>query len=118
MGDLNGHRDENGRFTIGNPGGPGRPRRAVELDYLASLADAVPLSRWQKIVARAAEDAENGDPKARRWLAEHLLGRRSEPLTTLAATELAGTLDEQIEAQAAGLRGSVLRNKLINRAPS
>jgi uncharacterized protein YfaS (alpha-2-macroglobulin family) len=58
-------------------------RRAVELDYLAARADAVPLGRWRKIVDRAVEDAERGDPKARRWLAEHLLGRQAEGLTTL-----------------------------------
>ncbi len=31
--------DMNGRFIPGNSGGPGRPRRAVELDYLAVLGD-------------------------------------------------------------------------------
>jgi hypothetical protein len=36
-------------------------------------------------------------------------------LTTLAATELAGTPDEEIQARAAGLRGSVFRKKVMNR---
>jgi hypothetical protein len=118
MNNLNGHRDGKGRFTLGNPGGPSRPRRAVELNYLATLADAVPKRRWRKIITRAVRDAEAGDAKARRWLAEYLLGRRAEPLTTLAASELAGTLDEEILAQAAGLRGSVFRKKVMNRASS
>jgi hypothetical protein len=118
MSKLNGHRNRSGRFTAGNPGGPGRPRRAVELDYLATLADAVPLRQWKKIVARAAGDAEQGDPKARRWLGEYLLGQKPEPLTTLAAKELAGTLDEEIQAQAAGLRGSAFRKKIMNRLSS
>jgi hypothetical protein len=83
---------------------------------MAALADAVPLELWRKIAARAAEDAAAGDPTARRWLSEHLLGREPAPLTTLAATELAGTLDDEIIARAAGLRGSVAGQKLRNRA--
>jgi hypothetical protein len=116
MSDLNGYRDGNGRFAAGNSGGPGRPRRAVEQDYLATLVNAVPLARWMRIVDRAAEDAERGDPKARQWLSEYLLGRQPEPLTTLAATELAATLDEEILVRAAGLRESVLRRRVIHRA--
>jgi hypothetical protein len=115
MGKLDGHRDANGRFAVGNPGGPGRPRRAVEQDYLATLADAVPLKKWKRIVSRAVEDAEAGDAKARRWISEHLVGRQPDALTALAATELAGTLDDEIRAQAAGLRTSVLRRKILNR---
>jgi hypothetical protein len=116
MSKLNGRRDGNGRFTAGNPGGPGRPRRSVEQDYLATLADAVPLRRWKKIVARAVEDAEEGDAKARRWLAEYLLGRQADPLTTLAATELAGTLDDEIQTRAATLRGSAERKRILSGA--
>jgi len=67
-------RDENGRFAKGNAGGPGRPRRRVEEDYLRSLADAVSLDRWGKIVERAVTDAEQGDWRAREWLAKHVLG--------------------------------------------
>jgi hypothetical protein len=117
MGTQNEHRQSNGRFAVGNPGGPGRPRRAVELDYLASLADAVPLKRWKRIVARAVEDSEAGDPKARRWLSEFLVGRQPEALMALAVTEVAGTLDEEIQARAASLRASVLRKKILNRVP-
>jgi hypothetical protein len=115
MNDLKDHRDDNGRFTTGNSGGPGRPRRAVEQDYLAALADTVPLERWRKIIDRAVADAEKGDAKARRWLAEYLLGRIREPLTSLAAVELAGTLNEEIHARAAGLRRCLLLKKSINR---
>jgi hypothetical protein len=83
-------RDANGRFRPGHPGGPGRPRRAVEADYLATLSDAVPLDRWRAIVARAVEDAEQGDAKARAWLTDHLIGKLAgDPLLMLAAAELA-----------------------------
>jgi hypothetical protein len=49
----NGHRDPQGRFTVGNPGGPGRPRRAVEREYLAAMSDAVSLDEWREIVKAA-----------------------------------------------------------------
>ena len=33
------HRNNLGRFTAGNPGGPGRPKRAVEEEYLRVLSE-------------------------------------------------------------------------------
>jgi hypothetical protein len=85
---------------------------------LATLADAVPLKRWQKIVARAIKDAEQGDAKARRWLGEYLLGRQPGGLMALAAAELAGTLDGEIQARAAGLRVNLIRKRVMNRVSS
>src|SRR5262245_58047906 len=93
MGDLNGFRNSNGRFAIGNPGGPGRPRRAVEQDYLIAVAEAVPLERFRKIAERAAEDAEKGNSRARQWLSDVLVGRRLRTSMTLAVTEKATTID-------------------------
>ena len=62
-------RDEHGRFAEGNAGGPGRPRRTVERDYLAVLSEAVSLDDWRAVVARAVDDAKAGDARARDWLA-------------------------------------------------
>ena len=67
-------RDNQGRFSKGNPGGPGRPRRAVEEDYLAALSDQLSIERWENIVSKAIEDAENGDHRARDWIARYALG--------------------------------------------
>ena len=53
----------NGRFQ---KGGPGRPRRAIESDYLATLSEAVPLSVWQEIVAKAVDEGREGDHAALR----------------------------------------------------
>lgn len=80
-----------GRFKIGNAGGPGRPRRAVEVDYLAALSDAVPMDRWRKICERAAKDAEGGDAGARAWIGKHLLGESS--LVALAGAERTRAVD-------------------------
>ncbi len=43
----------NGKWTPGNPGGPGRPRRAIERDYLVAISEACPPETWRQIVARA-----------------------------------------------------------------
>jgi hypothetical protein len=116
MSTPNGHRDRDdlGRFAAGNKVGPGRPRRVIEQDYLTTLTDVVSMERWRRIAERAVEDAERGDPKARRWISELLIGRQPESLTALAVQEMAGTLDQTIQVQAAGLRESVLRQGFIN----
>ena len=41
-------RNGDGKFANGNPGGPGRPRRTVELEYLAALGESVSLADWRK----------------------------------------------------------------------
>ena len=68
-------RDGRGRFAPGNSGGPGRPRRPVEADYLRLLSEAVPLDRWREICGVAVEQALAGDAKAREWVGFYLIGR-------------------------------------------
>jgi hypothetical protein len=75
-----------GRFTFGNPGGPGRPRRVAERDYLVMLTDECPPETWQRICRRAVEDALAGDRHAREWLSRYLLGNPGELPTLGAAT--------------------------------
>jgi hypothetical protein len=67
-------RDGQGRFLAGWKGGPGRPRRNTEVDYLLALTDALPLDRWREICAVAIEQALAGDAKARAWLSDYLIG--------------------------------------------
>jgi hypothetical protein len=99
--DNNG-RDEHGRFTPGNSGGPGRPRRAVERDYLTTLTEACPPETWQRIVERAVADAKNGDATARAWLAKYLIGDKPAALTELAIAEARGvTTDDELRDLAA-----------------
>lgn len=95
-------RDNNGRFAPGNPGGPGRPRRTVERDYLAALGEAVSPRDWQEVVARALADAKAGDGKARDWLTRYLIGDAPPRLIDLVASDLRGdTPDDDITALAA-----------------
>jgi len=74
-------RDNNGQFSVGNPGGPGRPRRAVEIDYLSAIGDVVSIDDWREIASRAVVDAKSGDARAREWLAKYLIGEH--PLEVL-----------------------------------
>jgi hypothetical protein len=98
-------RASNGRFMKGHPGGPGRPRRAVEQEYLVTLNAAVTLEAWRQIVDRAVADALKGDGKARDFLAKYLIGDNPPSLTELAAAQEAGmTVDDQIAASAGQLR--------------
>jgi hypothetical protein len=56
----------------------------VERDYLSATVACVPLARWRKIVRKAVEQAEDGDGKARTWLATLLVGSDPIPLQQLA----------------------------------
>jgi hypothetical protein len=94
---------QNGRFLPGNPGGPGRPRRAIEADYLAALSEAVPIESWRAVIAKAVEQARDGDSKARAWLGAYLIGKPTgDALLKLAAAELAGY--DPVEDEANDLR--------------
>ena len=95
----NDRRNTNGTFAKGNAGGPGRPRRAVEVEYLAKLGETVSLADWQKVVAKAKKDAIAGDARARDWLSRFLLGTQpTQSLLDIAAGEAAEiSTEEQID---------------------
>jgi hypothetical protein len=99
-----GAHDHRGRFTVGNAGGPGRPRRAVERDYLRALNAAVSLHDWREIVEAAVARAKEGDAKAREWLARYLLGATPPSLIDLTVDDVVsggagdGTGTELLEA--------------------
>ena len=47
----------------------------TESDYMATLLDAVSLDDWREVVTGALQLAKGGDPQARTWLAQYLVGR-------------------------------------------
>ena len=113
-------RNRNGTFAVGNPGGPGRPRRAVERDYLAAFGDALSLDDWRAIVGKAVADAKEGDAKAREWLSRYTLGEKPMTLMELVTREALGIeTDLEIAAEADKIKnpgdGELLQNML---APS
>lgn len=116
MSDDNG-RDGTGRFIAGNTYGKGRPRRAIESDYLKALSDALTLDTWREICAGAIEAAKAGDAKAREWLSRYALGVQPATLTQLATDEALGlSADALIDAEADVARDKVTGYYLINDA--
>ena len=61
-------------FTIGNPGGPGRPKKEREARYLEITLNTVTFEKWGDVVKKALEDALKGDKDARKWLSDYLVG--------------------------------------------
>ena len=97
---LNNVRDPRGRFLPGNPGGPGRPPRAIERDYLSMAADTVTPEQWQTLVENALEDAKSGDAKARDWISRICLGAKPPSLKEVATKEALGISSaDEIEAE-------------------
>lgn len=80
---------------------PAAQRRAVERDYLAALADLVPLDTWRDICQKTVEAAKAGDPRARDWLARYLIEPAPMKLLALAADEIAGySAEAEIDQEA------------------
>ena len=49
--------------------------RRTEGDYMGVLLDTVTLNDWRSVVNGALQAAKGGDPQARNWLAQYLIGR-------------------------------------------
>ena len=90
-------RQVNGTFALGHAGGPGRPKRSTEENYLQVLSEQVTLKDWTEVVQRALDDAKNGDNRARDWLGTYLMGDKPpamllKPEPTIDAVALAAEL--------------------------
>lgn len=49
--------------------------RRTESDYMGVLLDTVSLDDWRDVVAGTLQLAKSGDPAARAWLAQYLVGK-------------------------------------------
>ena len=91
-------RQTNGTFALGHAGGPGRPKRSTEENYLQVLSEQVTLKDWTEVVQRALDDAKNGDNRARDWLGKYLMGDKPavamllKPESTIDAVAVAAEL--------------------------
>ncbi|NMC20745.1 MAG: hypothetical protein GYA33_10035 [Thermogutta sp.] len=106
-----GGRDPRGRFAVGNPGGPGRPRWQTEVTYLAAVRDAVPVEIWREIVNQAVAEALAGNRHAREWLSRYLVGDPAPRLSDVLAADLAGVdpvLDKAVNLLAASESDEVI----------
>lgn len=105
-------RNPDGTFAPGNAGGPGRPPRRTEREYLDAVMHECSLDDWRAVVRKAVEDAIAGDAPARRWLANYLVGKPAgkETLTVRPGPDLSDLLsmsEEQLdEIIAAGEEGN------------
>lgn len=68
-------RDDRGRFTIGNAGGPGNPHASRVAQLRSILFDAVTADDLTQIASKLAEQAKEGDPRACQLLLSYLLGK-------------------------------------------
>ena len=49
--------------------------RRTEGDYMGVLLEAVTLDDWREVVNHAKAMAKSGDPQARAWLTQYLMGK-------------------------------------------
>jgi hypothetical protein len=54
---------------------PGRHKRAFEEKFIGILRSSVSADDWQQVVAKALDQARNGDTKAREWLSNWMQGK-------------------------------------------
>ena len=84
-------RDGHGRFTKGNPGGPGNPHAAQVAQLRSALLDAVTTEDVQAVARRMVEEAKAGNVQAGRELLDRVLGKAHQSQSTdIAATVTAG----------------------------
>lgn len=68
-------RNEDGKLKKGSVLNPkGRPKKEREQAYYDVLVSSVSVDDFQAIVMRAVSDAKKGDPVARKWLTDYLIG--------------------------------------------
>jgi len=68
-------RDENGRFVKGQSGNPkGRSKKERETRFYEITLSSVSYDDWKEIVYKAVAQAKRGDPTARKWLSDYLIG--------------------------------------------
>ena len=64
-----------GTWKPGQSGNPkGRPPKSKEEKFFKTTISSVKLSDWREIVQKAVEQAKRGNPAARKWLSDYLLG--------------------------------------------
>ena len=67
-------RNDKGQFVPGSGGGPGRPKRRTEDEYLDAMLSRVTLKDWREVVDKAISQAKRGDSLARQWLTNYIIG--------------------------------------------
>ena len=74
-------RDDQGRFTVGNAGGPGNPNAAAVGAWRSTLARSVTPDDLQDVIGQLLKQAKDGEPWAIRELLNRCLGRPSQAVS-------------------------------------
>jgi hypothetical protein len=85
-------RQNNGRFAVGNAGGPGRPPKDVERGYWHALREAITDDDVREVAAALVQRAKAGDVTAARLIVEHTIGRPRQNVMIDSNTFVEGTL--------------------------
>jgi hypothetical protein len=108
------HRNANGTFKAGNPGGPGNPNARAVAHFRQLLINAVTDEEWQAITRKVIEQALKGKPWAVRELWDRILGKPkvsvevqekasdADPFEILRDSEVTGALERSLARRAAG----------------
>ena len=70
-------RSKNGRFQVGNPGGPGNPHAAKISQLRAALLSAVTPTDIKAVIHKLIELAKSGDLDAMKLLLDRVTGKPS-----------------------------------------
>src|SRR5262249_62378779 len=80
-------RDGRGRFTTGNPGGPGNPFGQRSAAFRSALLQAVTVEDVQAVAAKLVAEAKAGQPWAIKEFFDRCIGK---PLSTVQLTDAGG----------------------------
>ena len=75
-------RDGKGRFTQGNPGGPGNPHAKATAAWRKVLIECVNEDDLSTVLRVLVENAKNGEPWAIKELLDRTLGRPAQAIVT------------------------------------
>ena len=68
-------RDDLGRFTPGNPGGPGNPFARLVAELRQAAIEAVPREKLRAIFVKMSDLAVEGNVQAAKFIASYVIGK-------------------------------------------
>ncbi len=86
------------KISKGNKGGPGRPPRPVEEEYLRAISDAISPEDWRAATMALLEKAKAGDTKAFEVLSRYVAPPESRSRVTVSdeRSERQDTLEDAL----------------------